>query len=914
MIRNFYGLQFVAIFLIATASNAFSVEPRNGVNEIKNTEPLSTPILTLYDARQTDISYYVTAEDGSTTEIYRSTDHDSGFILAGTVEGNDVIFFDSNLKPRTQYYYKARSIKDGITTPYSNIESISTESNFYNPILTATALDGNTVQLKLTDRSYQDLSYEILSGDSFYEPVILSDSGQTATVISGDLEPGTTYTYTVNVSLDEEGGTFLTNVATATVTTPQSAQCEGTGSIQREKWTGLPGTSFADVPFNSAPNSVTTLTLFEGPTSDGNDYASRVRGYVCPPSTGDYIFWIASDDKSELWLSTDDNPLNKVKIASVTGYTNLRQWTKYATQQSATKRLIAGQRYYIEAIHKEGAGADHLSVGWQLPNGTQERPIPGNRLIKYNPEVITSCTGTGKIKWEVWNNISGTDISSIPVNSQPNYTTNLTNFETPQYFANNYASRVRGHICVPVSGNYIFWISSDDKSELWLSTDENPAHKVKIAYLIDATPYHNWGKYNTQKSAPINLQAGHKYYIEALHKEGGGNDFVSVGWQLPNGVLERPIPGSRLIPFGDPSATPPTVEITNPSPSDIFTTPANISITAYPTKYDGTISKVEFYNGDAKLGEDLSSPYSYQWNNVPAGTYVIKAKAIDNFGLSGTDEVTITVNQPCAGTGSIRRDVWFGVSGTSVSDIPVNTTPSIVYDISSFETPQYYENNYGSRLRGFLCVPTTGNYTFYISSDDNSELWLSTDENNFNKVKIASVTGNSSFRNFTKYPSQTSASIPLVAGHRYYIEALHKEANGNDHITVGWRLPNGSQEIPIPGSRLSPGSTISAASISEEQVVITEPESGSEEAFSVYPNPVTGQEVRLSLNGNLVKESNQIKVEVSSSRGEVIHSEVVTCSGCSEIPIAFGNSVSPGVYIVNVNVNGKRLHKKLLVQ
>jgi hypothetical protein len=42
--------------------------------------------------------------------------------------------------------------------------------------------------------------------------------------------------------------------------------------------------------------------------------------------------------------------------------------------------LEAGKRYAIEALHKEGGGNDNLAVGWQLPDGTQERPIPGNRL------------------------------------------------------------------------------------------------------------------------------------------------------------------------------------------------------------------------------------------------------------------------------------------------------------------------------------------------------------------------------------------------------------------------------------------------------------------------------------------------------------------------------------------------------
>jgi hypothetical protein len=46
--------------------------------------------------------------------------------------------------------------------------------------------------------------------------------------------------------------------------------------------------------------------------------------------------------------------------------------------------LTAGKRYYIEALHKEGGGSDHCSVGWTLPDGTDERPIPGKRLSPWS--------------------------------------------------------------------------------------------------------------------------------------------------------------------------------------------------------------------------------------------------------------------------------------------------------------------------------------------------------------------------------------------------------------------------------------------------------------------------------------------------------------------------------------------------
>lgn len=88
----------------------------------------------------------------------------------------------------------------------------------------------------------------------------------------------------------------------------------------------------------------------------------------------------------------------------------------------------------------------------------------------------------------------------------------------------------------------------------------------------------------------------------------------------------------------------PTVSITAPANNASFTAPANISISATASDADGTVTKVEFYEGVNKLGEDLSSPYSFSWNNVAAGSYTLTAKATDNTGLITTSPVVnITV-------------------------------------------------------------------------------------------------------------------------------------------------------------------------------------------------------------------------------------------------------------------------------
>ena len=83
-----------------------------------------------------------------------------------------------------------------------------------------------------------------------------------------------------------------------------------------------------------------------------------------PPVSCDWNLYIASDDNSQLYLSSNGDPSNKALVASVNDHTSPRQWKKFASQKG-TVSLVAGHEYYLEAIHKEGGGGDNLAVGWE---------------------------------------------------------------------------------------------------------------------------------------------------------------------------------------------------------------------------------------------------------------------------------------------------------------------------------------------------------------------------------------------------------------------------------------------------------------------------------------------------------------------------------------------------------------------
>jgi hypothetical protein len=166
--------------------------------------------------------------------------------------------------------------------------------------------------------------------------------------------------------------------------------CSGTGTISRQVWTSIAGTAVSAIPLGTAPNSTTTLTSFEAPSGQGDNYGQRISGYLCVPATASYTFYIAADDNAELWLSTDEDPTKKVRIAHITGtgsgsWTGIRQWTKFLSQKSASIALQAGRKYYIEALHKESLYGDNLAVGWQSSPTSPIEVIPGANLSPYLP-------------------------------------------------------------------------------------------------------------------------------------------------------------------------------------------------------------------------------------------------------------------------------------------------------------------------------------------------------------------------------------------------------------------------------------------------------------------------------------------------------------------------------------------------
>ncbi len=300
-----------------------------------------------------------------------------------------------------------------------------------------------------------------------------------------------------------------------------------------------------------------------------------------------------------------------------------------------------------------------------------------------NGQVVKGVTRrfhtTGSITYEVWKGISGTAISALTDSpaypDHPDIREHALSFDAPVNWEDNYGTRMRGYLIPKTSGRYTFWIAGDDNCELWLSENADPRYATQIAYVPGWSDWHQWVKYSEQASNSIDLKAGKRYYIMALHKEGGGGDNLSVAWQGPDSPSRSVIGAEFLQPYYG-----------NKRPQFAFAYEEKAKVAEGETLLDYLNSQAEDPDGDWITYRKLGGP---AWLSVRAdgtlggtpdwqdgGDNYFRIGAVDNRGSQGEMRLKIPVANKHGGERG-RRDLadlatnWLAddPSGTGVSEI-----------------------------------------------------------------------------------------------------------------------------------------------------------------------------------------------------------------------------------------------------
>jgi DNA-directed RNA polymerase specialized sigma24 family protein len=249
---------------------------------------------------------------------------------------------------------------------------------------------------------------------------------------------------------------------------------------------------------------------------------------------------------------------------------------------------------------------------------------------------------------------------------------------------------------------------------------------------------------------------------------------------------------------------PPMVLITDPTSQS--SAAAMDLVIRTRTDAPGGIAKVVFFNGDTVLGEATRPPFSFTWVKPPIGAFALSAVVTDSAGASSRSPVVAGTLVDPASIPGLLREVWRGIH-VPVKELrqspTYRRTPNEVRTVAD---PTFVPGGDGLavRMRAWLTPPLDGEYVFLSSSDDDSEVWLSSDDQPANRRLICEQPEFSDPGQWEKFPTQRSAPIRLVAGKRVFIELLLKQGGGGIHLNLGWIRPDGKDERPIPSDRFAP--------------------------------------------------------------------------------------------------------------
>ena len=553
-------------------------------------------------------------------------------------------------------------------------------------------------------------------------------------------------------NLDISGVADLAGNVVENTTVPFVMQGDKTFPLARIhffKWTAIGDTSLDNMLNTPAlypdnPGFVLSNNVFEDPsTEDDNDvqgtnYIIRIFGIYNCDKTGDYKFYCASDDGSNVYLSSDDKPANKVRICYEPTWNGRRAYTTTDRRnadnpenQSVLIPLTAGRTYYLEQFMREGGGGNNASVAVRRPGGgIPAEPLAESAFLptRYMDGYFFQSFGEARI---------GQAPASQSVREGTPATFVLRADGTPPYFIQWFRDGA------PVAGATKDIFTTAPVDTTW--------NQAKFSVCVS-------NQFGGACSAPATLTVELDHIAPTL-----------VG-------AEHSPDGAVLVYFSEPVAAASGANIAN------YSLQAGASTVAPDA---------------AVILDDLATvKLTFAAPLTPDTTYTLTVKDIKDRALTPN---LLTPNPASASfktflvsaQGYVLREWWYNVlGGGAVSALTADprypNSPDKAELTTTFNIDQTSPGieYYGARMVGYIIPKKTGSYTFTWYSDDSGYLILSQNGQPAGvSRKVVEDTGCCA----TKY----SDPVNLVAGKAYWAFAIFKEGTGGDYAHVQWKFNDG---------------------------------------------------------------------------------------------------------------------------
>jgi hypothetical protein len=581
---------------------------------------------------------------------------------------------------------------------------------------------------------------------------------------------GADYTLTINNVQDTSGNAIAPNTQKTFKTFVYAA-----GRVSHKFWADHNNNNVQalidDPRFPDAPTWQGAEPAFEygpnGSNESGSNYGNQLFCWFTPAVTGSYTFIISGDDECRLYLSPDDNPANKKYIAQEPQWNNARDWNGTARRDTGqnnsdtfagsewdtlTINLTAGNKYYLEALHSEGGGGDSVGVTFRIGSD----PIPANGTA---PALTGALIGT-------YLDPNG---AVVDITEQPQDT--VTGANTTATFS------------VTATGSSAYGTTLTYQ---WQKTAAGGATFSDIAGATGAT-------YTTPLLTTAN--SGEKYRVVV-------------------GVLPITVNSAEATLTVNVDTTPPTITRVD---SDQTFTKIVIGFNEPVTAPTATTPSNYQLSGGATTAAVLLDQYHVRLAvsaMTPDTDYTLTVSNVQD--LSGNPiapNTAVRLHSWVWTPGKMTVTYWWNMDGTAVAALtdnvryPLDSSPFAYAIVDGYNSPDVTPStdNFGAVVSGYITPATTGTYVFFISADDNANLYLSTDESPLNKKLIAqepewqnALDWNTTDRrpagqnrSDTFAGNEWGGPITLTQGTRYYTEIIYKEGGVGDHAGATW-IPAGS--------------------------------------------------------------------------------------------------------------------------
>ena len=346
--------------------------------------------------------------------------------------------------------------------------------------------------------------------------------------------------------------------------------------------------------------------------------------YTSPNSTGTLSFKPAPDAHGEAIISVTVRDNGGTANGGIDAVTKTFLVTVTPVNDAPTLALIndvsINEDFGERAIGAPGINLAGISAGGGENQTLTVNAVSNNPFLLPNPIVsYASPSDTGILTFASLSNVPGSALITVVVTDDGGVANGGVNAVTNTFVltvrpVNDAPSFTRGDDQVVAENSEAHSVVN------WATNiSAGPSDEANQTLVFQVTNDNN-ALFSAQPAISPN---GTLTFTPASHAHGVAEVTVTLkdNGSTANGGVDTSAP--QVFKITVTGNTPPTVNLTRPAFNASFTAPANIVLEATATDIDGTVSKVEFFQGTTKLGEDTSAPYQWTWSNVAAGSYAL---------------------------------------------------------------------------------------------------------------------------------------------------------------------------------------------------------------------------------------------------------------------------------------------------